>query len=191
MSTRRVDWVLSALLALVAVALICAMLPIRVDPVLRLELSKNATPIQDLDQPRSIVSTQTRWVDVLDLARDGQLAHPKLGAVGLGEHYFLDLETRIRVVHSGSFRFEVSSDDGFALMVGERRICAHTGDRPLRTQSCRVLLLAGEHVLRLSYFQGGGPAGLAVRYSVDQDNDQDTHWYWLGQDSPRLQFLRD
>jgi hypothetical protein len=181
------DWVLSALLAIIVCAVTAAMLPVRVKPVLKLELSKNAVDIRDLDQPRNISRQVTHWVDVLDLARDGRLAHPRLGVLGLGDHYFLDLETRIQVPATASYRFEVRSDDGFALQIDERRVCAFTRDRSLTTQTCRVLLIAGEHDLRLSYFQAGGPAGLAVRYAVNAD----TAWRWLGEDSAQLRFIGD
>jgi hypothetical protein len=188
MSTpRSADWVLSALLAVTACAIGAAMLPPRVDPVLKLELSKNAADIRDLDQPRSITRRVTRWVDVLDLEREGRLAHPRLGVLGLGDHFFLDLKTRVRVPATASYRFEVRSDDGFALQIDDRRVCAFTKDRALATQTCRVLLLAGEHDLHLAYFQAGGPAGLAVRYAVISD----PAWHWLGADSASLEFIDD
>lgn len=178
------DWVLSTLLALIACTVIAAMLPERVAPILKLELSKNATDIRDLDQARNISRKVTQWVDVLDLARDGRLAHPRLGVLGLGDHFFLDLNTRIQVPATASYRFEVRSDDGFALEIDARRVCAFTRDRALSTQTCRVLLMQGEHELRLSYFQAGGPAGLAVRYAVGTD----PAWHWLGEDSDQLKF---
>lgn len=189
MSTPRAgaDWVLSVLLLVLAALVLPAMRPVSVSPVLKLELYKNQQPIRDLEQARRVSRQLTRWVDVLDLSRNGQFAHPRLGVLGLGEHFFMDLTTRIQVRRAGSYRFEVSSDDGFSLQIGDRRVCAFTTDRSLHSQICTVLLLEGEHRLQLSYFQGGGPAGLAVRYAVEGESD----WHWLGQDSAALRFLRD
>lgn len=183
---RRADWVLTTLLALLASAMLMQMRLPTVTPVLTLRFAQNAVTIKDLDQARSITSTGVRQVDVLDLSRDGALAHPVLGALGPREHFFVDLDVKIVATRTARYRFDVRSDDGFALEIDGRRICAHTGDRALTTQVCGVLLTAGAHALALRYFQGVGPAGLAVRWAVGEEP-----WRWLGAGSDALQFRAD
>lgn len=183
---RRADWVLSALLTLLAGVMLMQMRLPTVTPVLSLRFAQNAVPIKELDQARTITSTGVRQVDVLDLARDGALSHPVLGTLGPREHFFVDLDVRVVATRTARYRFEVRSDDGFALEIDGRRICAYTGDRALTTQICGVLLTAGSHHLALRYFQGVGPAGLAVRWAVGEEE-----WRWLGAEGPALQFRAD
>lgn len=184
---RHANWVFSVALAVTSAALLLNARAPQVNPVLKLEFQRNAVPIRDLDQSRTVTVASTLWLDVLDLSHNGKLAHPVLGDLGWGEHYFIDLKARIRVSTTARYRFEVSSDDGFALAVDDRRICAFTRDRALATQQCGALLTAGEHLLTLRYFQGVGPAALRVRYAVEGEDDL----RWLGQDSAALVFLRD
>lgn len=182
----RADWVLSGLLATVGLAMWGHMRLPHVEPVLKLRFAQNAVPIHDLDQSRTITSTGERAVDVLDLSRDGAFAHPVLGALGPRENYFVDLDVQIVATQATRYRFEVASDDGFALEIDGRRICAFTGDRALATQQCGLLLTPGPHALALRYFQGVGPAGLSVRWAAGEGP-----WHWLGAEGPELQFLRD
>jgi hypothetical protein len=180
------DGVLSIVLVLIVLALPGRMLPVRVEPVLELVLSKNRTPVTHLHQRRSVEQKRTVWVERLDLAHGGRLAHPRLGEIGFGQHFFLDLAAHIEVRHAGEYRFVVTSDDGFALYLGDRELCAHTGDRALSTQTCTATLSAGEQRLRLRYFQGGGPAGLSVQYGRAGSG----RLHWLGEDSRDLTFRR-
>jgi hypothetical protein len=187
MSRSRVsEWLLSLLLVALAVTLWVSMRPAQVPAVVLLEISRNAVPINTLDQPREIDSRQQLWIDRFDLASNGQLRHPQLGQIGYGEQFFIDAELRLRMRRAASLRFEVQSDDGFALEIDDRRVCAFVGHRALAGQSCRVLLEEGEHRLRLSYFQAGGPAGLLVRYGEGGEGPLT----WLGEDTDYLEVLR-
>lgn len=179
------DTVLSILLCGVAVLMGLLMRTPSVSPVLPLQIERNAVPIDHLDQERVAVERSTVWVDRLDLAQGGQLRHAVLGRIGPAEQFFVDLRLRLHVPEAGVFHFEIESDDGFALTVNERRICAFTAHRGLSAQRCRVLLEAGEHAMHLSYFQAGGPAGLRVRHSRGEDGP----WVLLGEPNHWLRVM--
>jgi len=180
------DWVLSGMLAIVAVIVVAHMLPVSVDPVLRLDIARNRSPIAELHQVRDIVQRKVVHVDTLDLARDGRFAHSRLGDIGYGQNFFVDIVSTFKVRKAGSYRFVVASDDGFSLQVDGRQICAFTRDRALTTQTCTILLDPGERAFRLSYFQAGGPAGLKVQYGRHADGKL----YWFGQKSEHFEFPR-
>lgn len=179
------DTVLSVLLAATALLLWLLMRSPNVDHVLPLVIERNAVPIDHLDQVRVAVQRSTVWVDRLDLAQGGQLRHARLGRIGPSEQFFLDLRLQLRAPEARVIHFEIESDDGFALELNERRICAFTAHRGLSTQRCRVLLEAGEHALHLSYFQAGGPAGLRVRHALGEEGP----WVFLGEDNHWLQVV--
>lgn len=178
------DWVLSAMLAVVALFAVAHMLPVSVDPVLRLEIARNRSPIAELHQARDIIQRKVVHVDKLDLARDGRFAHSRLGDIGYGQNFFVDIVSTFQVRKAGSYRFVVASDDGFSLHVDGRQICAFTRDRALTTQTCTVLLDPGKRAFRLAYFQAGGPAGLKVQYGRHGDGTL----YWFGQESEHFAF---
>ena len=182
---RRADTALSVLLLGATLLMAALMWPPRVRPVLQLELERNALPIQHLDQERVVIARSRIAVDVLDLAAGGRLRHRRLGVLGYGENFFLDLRTTLVLDSARVLHFEVESDDGFALEIEGRRICAFTGQRGLVAQRCRAFLEAGEHLLHLSYFQAGGPAGLRVRHAASDGGPwallgEDTAWLRLG-----------
>lgn len=182
---NRADTVLSAMLCMTAVLLWLLMRTPSVDPVLPLVIERNAVPIDHLDQTRAAIQRTTVWVDRLDLARGGQLRHAVLGRIGPAEQFFIDLKLRLRAPEARVIHFDVESDDGFALELNERRVCAFTAHRGLSGQRCRVMLEAGEHALHLSYFQAGGPAGLRVRHAASENGP----WVFLGEDNPWLQVI--
>ena len=158
------DLVLSVLLALAGVAVLVATRSPRVEPVFALEIARSRVPITDLDQARDAEPARRVWVDALDLARDGRFAHARLGELGYGANYFVDVARTFELERTASYRFVVASDDGFALAIDGRRVCAFTTPRAMTTQTCSILLSQGRHAFRLAYFQAGGPAGLRVQF---------------------------
>jgi len=188
-STTRRQWSLSLLLAVAWVmfawlALRPAYFPPSVTPILELTITKNRVPITNLRQRRDVELRQTVRVDVLDLANGDRFAHPQLGALGYGEHFFVDIESRVDVLRAGRYRFVLGSDDGFALYVDEVELCAHLSPRAFATQDCMAELSAGQRRVRIRYFQAAGHAGLSLRYALDGD----PQLFWFGERSPHLLF---
>lgn len=185
-SAQTRDWAFTALLLVLTALLAWRMWPPRVTPVLTLEIVANAVPIQRLDQPRSPRARKRIHVDRLDLAHDGRLAHPRLGALGYTEPFFVDLETAVEIVAGGDYRFIVASVDGFELSIAGQRLCSHSGRRSVTTETCQTRLGRGRHVLKLRHFQAGEEGGLSVRYQ--RQGERNVHW--LGQDSRHVRFWR-
>lgn len=187
MHSVRTDRALTALLLIAGIVMAHAMWPVRVAPMLRLTLQRNASPITHLDQPRTIVESRDVFVDRLDLSHGGRLRHTGLGDIGYAEHFFLALRKRFSVRESGDYRFLVDSDDGYSLRVDNRPLCADPRPRALSAQSCGIRLERGEHEFALDYFQGTGQSGLSVRYGR-QDQGRS---FWFGEDSDYFRFAFD
>jgi hypothetical protein len=184
MERSRKDSVLTVLLLSAGAVLVHAMWPVRVAPVLRLTLERNASPITHLDQPRTIVGSREMFVDRLDLSRGGRLRHAGLGDIGDAENQFLGVRKRFRVLADGDYRFLVGSDDGFSLRIDNRPLCADPRPRALSVQTCGIRLSRGQHEFALDYFQGSGQSGLTVHYGRQ---DQATN-FWFGEDSSYFRF---
>jgi hypothetical protein len=184
MDSSRKDWLPTVLLLIAGVALAHAMWPVRVAPVLRLKLERNASPIAHLDQPHHVVESREVVVDRLDLARGGRLRHAELGDIGYAEHFFLTVRKRFTVREGGDYRFLVDSDDGYSLRIDNRPLCADPRPRALSAQTCGIRLDRGEHEFALDYFQGAGQSGLSVQYGR-QDQGRNV---WFGEDSEYFRF---
>ncbi|MDQ2077194.1 PA14 domain-containing protein [Marinimicrobium sp. ABcell2] len=176
------DTALTALLCLLAVLILRAMVPIGVDANLEMRVSQSNVPIRYLHQRRDIGMTKVVHLDKLDLARHNRFYHSNLGDVGYGENFFADVEASFRITEPGTYVFVVASDDGFALRINGREVCSFVRDRALATQRCPIRLDAGSHDFQLSYFQGGGHAGLRVQYG----RAGESKLYWFGENSPFL-----
>lgn len=158
--------------------------PAMVNKTLELKIYKNRTPISNIFQERDIINTKSLWVDRLMLKDGARIVHPKLGVIGFGDSFFIDVESSFNVKKAGIYYFIPGSDDGFSLDVDGARLCAFERDRPYSTQRCRIELSEGLHNFKMSYFQGGGHAGLTLAYQFDGDSKQ----RWVGDNSQYLRF---
>ena len=66
----------------------------------------------------------------------------------------------------GIYRFRVGADDGIRLYIDEKLIIDAVSRGEFRTHTRDVRLLAGEHHLRVEYFEGLGLAGVLVDWSL-------------------------
>ncbi len=158
--------------------------PAFISPVFELKISKNNAAIQTLSQVRDIGATKSLWVDKLMLRDGARLVHPKLGVIGFSDSFFIDIERDFTVKKSGYYTLLPGSDDGFSLDVDGKRLCSFETDRPYTVQPCRIELNEGVHTFKLSYFQGGGHAGLTLAYQADGEKKQ----YWFGENSRFIHF---
>ena len=172
------------ILMLFAVMAVYKSTPARVDKVFELKISKNGSIIKNIFQERDITQTKTVWVDTLMLKSGSQLQHKKLGAIGFSDTYFIDVESEFTVKKPGVYYFIPGSDDGFALEVNGKRLCAFEKDRPYATQRCRVELDKGKNHFKMMYFQGGGHAGMTLAYQFKGDAKR----RWMGENSQYLKF---
>lgn len=184
MLTINKNWVLTAGLLVIVVAIVHRLTPPSVDKNIKLTIVKNKSSIGNIYQARDAASTKEVWVDNLDLIRKSRFMHPKLGNIAdASDDFFVDVEHIITVKKKGVYQFYIGSDDGFSFNVNGKKICDHLTDRPFSVQPCAVNLSEGKHQIRLGYFQGYGNSGFSVQYSLGQ-----TKKYWFGENSPNVTF---
>ncbi|MEX0585294.1 MAG: PA14 domain-containing protein, partial [Pirellulales bacterium] len=98
--------------------------------------------IQDPGEAKSLVAT------------DAKIEHPNLGSMGLqGQPKVAVLWMgRLRVEQSGTHRFELESDDGSRLYVGEKMVVQNDGNHAMQPRSGEIALTPGLHSIRVVYF---------------------------------------
>lgn len=175
---------LSVLLMLFVAFAIYKSTPPFVSKVFELKIYKNGETIHKLDDERDITQEKTVWVDKLMLKDGYRLMHPKLGAFGFSEHFFIDIQGEFTVKVPGRYYLYPGSDDGFALTVDGEPLCQFLGSRPYATRACPVKLDKGPHTFELNYFQGSGHAGLTLAYRHRDEKKR----LWFGENSRYLKF---
>jgi lysophospholipase L1-like esterase len=71
----------------------------------------------------------------------------------------------ISVPRDGIYTFSTTSDDGSALLIGERRVVENGGFHAMVESMGTIALQAGRHPFSVTFVQGGGGYGLEVRWT--------------------------
>ncbi len=71
----------------------------------------------------------------------------------------------INIEQSGVYTFEVSSDDGSRLWIGDKVVVDHDGLHGMSARKGQIILEEGMHEVTLEFFQKGGDWGLQVAWS--------------------------
>ncbi len=86
---------------------------------------------------------------------------------GIGADNFSARWTRtVNISSAGNYRFTVTADDGVRLFVDNQLLLDKWFDQPATTYTVDVPLTAGDHSLRLEYFESGGAAVAKLSWSL-------------------------
>lgn len=83
---------------------------------------------------------------------------------GFGMVFDADLE----IPKDGTYFFSLTSDDGSALVVDGETIVGNDGIHPAKTANMKEELQAGNHTIRVLYFDGGGQRTLSLSIRGDK-----------------------
>jgi hexosaminidase len=113
----------------------------------------------------SYVEDSLRTVD--SLARRSPVRAGVAERIGLTgaerpEYFGLEFTGFVRVPADGIYEFQLTSDDGSRLWIGDQLVVDHDGLHGAEPRGGQVALRAGHHALRVRYFQAGGGKSLAV-----------------------------
>ena len=100
-------------------------------------------------------------------------------------NFIVVVETFLRVNKEGVYEFDVYSDDGFSLTIGDAVIMEFPYARDMDRSIANVILpVPGNYYLKIEYFQGLGLMGLKAMYKRMNDD----HFYMVGEDSPYITY---
>jgi len=78
------------------------------------------------------------------------------------ENYALRFQGVIQIPADGEYTFWTASDDGTHLFVDEKQLIDNDGAHPVVEKEGKVTLKAGDHAIKVTFFQGGGGADMKV-----------------------------
>ena len=84
---------------------------------------------------------------------------------GMSEGFAMVFEAEFEIKESGSYAFELGSDDGSKLFINGKELIDHDGLHAMTGKEGKVDLEPGLAKLRLEYFQGKGGKGLSLSVS--------------------------
>jgi photosystem II stability/assembly factor-like uncharacterized protein/surface antigen len=106
---------------------------------------------------------------------------------GIGADNFSVRWTRAVYFDAGTYRFTVTSDDGFRLYVGDALKLDKWFDQPPTTYTVDVSLTAGNHNLKMEYYERGG--GAVARLSWEKVSTGDNQWVSIGPEGGPVEVL--
>lgn len=74
----------------------------------------------------------------------------------------LVFDANLTIPQTGDYIFDLTSDDGSALIIDGETVVGNDGIHPAKTASIKETLQAGNHTLQVQYFDGGGQRSLAL-----------------------------
>jgi cytochrome c553 len=70
----------------------------------------------------------------------------------------------LAVPQNGEYEFFTKSDDGSRLYIDDRLVVENGGIHPAQERKGKITLTAGDHAIRVAYFDGGGNTALTVSW---------------------------
>lgn len=83
---------------------------------------------------------------------------------GMTNQFYVELTGFLRVQESGNVQFRLTSDDGSRLLIGEKVVVDNDGLHSETPMEDVTLLDAGEHPIRIEYFENGGDEVLRLEW---------------------------
>ncbi len=164
MDSWKKEHVLLGIVVFIALLLLMKTVRLPHNGTIKVTLMPQKGGISTIDTPKNIYDQKSFEVDSINFLNKTVLEHPGLGVLGYSSNFFMELTSTMKVTEAGDYFFDVASDDGFRFWIDNAMVCEHPGDRPFQTTTCKKVLNKGTHLVRLEYFQGGGPMGLKVLY---------------------------
>ncbi|RLA72629.1 MAG: hypothetical protein DRG24_02385 [Epsilonproteobacteria bacterium] len=182
---QKKEWVFLGIVIMIGVFILTKTIRFQGgDGNIKVIVTQQKGSISNIDTPRKVASKKTFHVTTVNFPQTRMLKHKDLGETGYSSNFFIDASVKMEVKSEGAYEFIVSSDDGFRLKIDNKVMCEHPGNRPMAANSCQVHLSKKSHLFELSYWQGGGPLGLIVKYKK-MDTSQ---LRYVGEDSKEITF---
>ncbi|MCF7802620.1 MAG: chitobiase/beta-hexosaminidase C-terminal domain-containing protein [Candidatus Marinimicrobia bacterium] len=95
----------------------------------------------------------------------GTTPTPDISLTRSEDHFGFTFGGYLKIEQSGVYTFELTSDDGSKLIIGEEEVVRNDGVHGMRARSGQIALEEGFHPLKIEYFETVLGHGLVVRWS--------------------------
>jgi alpha-L-fucosidase len=82
------------------------------------------------------------------------------------EHFGAVMTGYLSVPTDGVYLFEISSDDGSCVTIGDTKVVINDGLHSMSPKTGEIALAKGLHPIKISYFNGGGGQGLSLKLAL-------------------------
>ena len=106
----------------------------------------------------------TRAIDTLRQTREAMVPGVRRKGDERPERYAIKLTGYLRVPDDALYEFQLVSDDGSTMDIGDRTVVNNDGFHGDEARTGMIALRAGLHPITVRYFQGTGGASLSLRY---------------------------
>ena len=93
--------------------------------------------------------------------------HDAFAGTKLRDGFFVRWTGVLRVAKAGKIRFSTVSDDGSRLFIGTKLVVNNGGRHEMKEAAGEIELAAGDHEIRIEYFQDVKHAGLRVQWEAE------------------------
>ena len=84
----------------------------------------------------------------------------------LSEHFYVRWTGVLRVPKDGVYTITTASDDGSRVFINDKQVVDNGGEHPTEEQSGEVELKAGDHKLKVEFFENEGGASCILMWSA-------------------------
>lgn len=145
----------------IALFIALAALPQEVEPGLVAEYFELSSKPESFP---AIPAGQTPTLVRLEPTVNHALVEGDFHGTKLTENFFARWTGLLRCDQEGLYNFYVESDDGCRLYLDSDLILDNSAGRAMEQRADRVVLKAGDHVIRFEYFQASGAAGVNLQW---------------------------
>jgi len=87
------------------------------------------------------------------------------GQTNLQDYFYVRWTGLVRAPRDGKYRFFTETDDGSRLWVARKLVVENGGDHAMTEQNGEVELKAGDHPIRIEFYENSGVAGCIVSWA--------------------------
>jgi hypothetical protein len=111
--------------------------------------------VEDFPDVKDLKPAETR----VDLTINFPSTEGDFADTGLVDRFFVRWSGLLRVPAEGSYTFYLASDDGSRLFIDGKKVVDNGGLHGMEEQSGEAKLTAGDHEIKIEFFENGGGAG--------------------------------
>lgn len=93
--------------------------------------------------------------------------HENFGGTKLRDGFYVRWAGVLRIAKGGKVRFSTVSDEGSRLFIGAKRVVDNGGRHEMKEAAGEIELAAGDHEIRVEYFEDVKHAGLRVQWESE------------------------
>jgi hypothetical protein len=85
----------------------------------------------------------------------------------MSDQFYIRWTGTVKIEKDGKYKFFLESDDGSRMFIGDKKVVDNPGLHAAEEQSGEIELKAGEHPIKVEYFENGGQAVCKMSWQTE------------------------